>query len=156
MSQYVCHMIRVVIILDGGLFCHTCFEIRVQCRIHARFHSIRLVRHGPPPLCSSLRLLNVRQVIYTWGFTARKILRKALTSIETGVARRESMARWDARLLRTKNHFLRPATQATNYKRDDRWCRTVEAMRLEFNAFSIRHTTMTAENMRMLQDMISK
>lgn len=127
-------------------FCHTCFEIRIQCRAHSRFHSVRLTRHGPLPLRSSLRLLNVRQVIYTRGFTARKILRKALTSIETGVARRDSVPRWDARLLRTKNHFLRPATRATNYKRDDQWCRTVGAMRLsgrDFNVLSALRPTMT-------------
>lgn len=122
------------------------FEIRVQCHAHTRFHSVRLTRHGPPPLRSSLRLLNVRQVIYTRGFTARKILRKALTSIETGVVRRDFVPRWDARLLRTKNHFLRPATWTTNYKHHDWQCRTVGAMRLlerDSNMLSALRTTIT-------------
>lgn len=57
------------------------------------FTPFRLARRDSPLLRSSLRLLNVRQVIYTRGFTARKILRKVLTSIETGVARREFVAR---------------------------------------------------------------
>lgn len=39
----------------------------------------RAPRRASPLLRSSLRLLNVRQVIYTRGFTAREILRKALT-----------------------------------------------------------------------------
>lgn len=63
---------------------------------------VRLGRRGrraAPLLRSSLRLLNVRLVIYTRGFTARETLRKALTR----AARRTG----DARLPRTKNHFLR-------------------------------------------------
>lgn len=56
------------------------------------FTAIRLGRHSRF-LRSSHWLLNVRQVIYTRGFTAREILRKALTRTETSVVRRESVTR---------------------------------------------------------------
>lgn len=51
-----------------------------QVVTHLRFHQLH--PHQPPFLLLTppLRLpLNVRQVIYTLGFTARKILRKAVT-----------------------------------------------------------------------------
>jgi len=53
----------------------------------------RVISLPRPLLRSSLRLLNVRQVIYTRGFTAREILRKALTRTETSVARRVARRR---------------------------------------------------------------
>lgn len=74
---------------------------------HLRFHRHRLRPSLSPPLLlspsphpSPLRRrrlpLNVRQVIYTRGFTARKILRKAVTRAETGAtqpSRREKTTR---------------------------------------------------------------
>lgn len=80
---------------------------------HLRFHwhcSAFLLSFLPPPPLLLLRRrrrlpLNVRQVIYTRGFTARKILRKAVTRTETG-ATRPSRPEKRRPLPRTKNHFL--------------------------------------------------
>lgn len=102
--------------LDGGGFCRARVSKRALSHTYdfTAVRSSRLVSSRPPrsPLLrSSLRLLNVRQVIYTRGFTAREILRKALTRAENRRGR-ASTARCDARLPRTKNRFffLRSAT----------------------------------------------
>jgi len=72
------------------------FAIRTAILPHAfrnmrpvsRIYEISLSSVSPQPalLRSSHWLLNVRQVIYTRGFTTREILRKTLTRTETGVA----------------------------------------------------------------------
>jgi len=67
-----------------GDFATTRFEIRVQCRAFTRFHCHPSRPLRPTLLRSSHWLLNVRQVIYTRGFTAREILRKT-DRTETGV-----------------------------------------------------------------------
>lgn len=71
-------------------------------RFH-RLHPLAAFSHSPPSLFRArLSPLNVRQVIYTRGFTARKILRKAVTRDRNATLLRAPLLF----LPRTKNHFF--------------------------------------------------
>lgn len=77
---------------------------------HLRFHRLHPLANLSPVLFFLLRAprlsppLNVRQVIYTRGFIARKILRKAVTRDRNATRGTASSLFF---LPRTKNHFFR-------------------------------------------------
>lgn len=85
----------------------------------------------PLLLLPLLRLpLNVRQVIYTRGFTARKILRKAATRTETGATR--PSARETTRASKNEKPFFTGENLRATSTRETRLAATTRVKRARF------------------------